>query len=606
MATSHQVQLLAACPASAPGASAVPPMEDEASDPQSQAQREETVRRWTPGRTVGPYHLLRVLGSGTFGMAVLARREGPATSRFERVVCVKVLKATTDAEFVVRMLDEAKLQSALHHDHIVDVYDFKIVEGDFVIEMEFVDGITLTRYLQSFPERKVPRSVACFIVLRVLRGAAWMHAAEDADGTPLRLVHRDIKPGNIFLSKAGQIKIGDFGLVKGRGRQFETRKDTALGTVRYMPPEQCRRGPIDDRADVYAIGVMFYEMLTGRKHPARHHELDDMAALVATLDRERVPVREFAPEVPPRLAALVDRMVAYDAEARPTAAEALVELMDAAPVDIGREELALQARVGDIAHGRPVATVAVTRGAIDEPTDVVGQADESGSGVQRRGAGAAVTSVVEAARTIDTKPRMRRWRAARRAVAGVLLASAVAALLLVATSRRDAPSAPSAERPAAAAAAHKIAPPASQPVPAPPPAAAVLAPPSAEPQSGTGANAADTPSAAPTEDVNDKPEGREREEREHRSDRSARRRQAAAADGNGATPAKGETSIAVQIDGGGMVWVDSEFMGSAPVTVRVTPGEHLVEVGKAGPTEQRRVNVKAGASQPVRFRLSGP
>jgi serine/threonine-protein kinase len=332
---------------------------------------------WLPGHHVGRYQILRVLGEGTFGRTVLASREGPEASRFKKLVALKIMKAehAQDEEFTKRMMDEAKLQAALHHDQLVDVYDFHVMAGSFVLEMEYVDGLTLSEYLQTFSARKVPKDVACFLASRLLRGLAWMHEACDEEQRALNLVHRDIKPSNIFLSRSGAIKLGDFGLISGRDRHFQTALVTdarLIGTPRYMAAEQCEDVAVDGRADVYAVGVMLYEMLTGGKHPvAQHLFAHDLEALAGTLSTERTPLRHHVPDLCPQLAKLVDAMVARQLEHRPTAMAALLALLEVAPVDIAKQELALQRGVTMELQRRHAHSSAYPLTPADEPTAYV-------------------------------------------------------------------------------------------------------------------------------------------------------------------------------------------------------------------------------------------
>jgi serine/threonine-protein kinase len=338
------------------------------------AAPEPFERRWAPGCFVGPYQILRRLGQGSFGVSVLARRAGPARSHFEKLVALKIMRSelALDREFSLRVRDEAKLQAALRHDQLVDVYDVRWLDGDFVIEMEFVDGLTLYEYLARSQTHGVPFSTVGFIMTRLLRGVAWMHEAVDSHGHALHLIHRDIKPGNVFLSRGGAIKLGDFGLVRGRGRLFETdvsEEVRVLGTPRYMAPEQCELTPMDGRADVYALGIMLYEMLSGGKHPAGHHDAkNDYEALRGTLAERRIPIRTFRADLSPRLAALVDAMVARHAPQRPMAADALRALPEVLPFESAREELALQGAVTRIARQREHHG-AYTPSAADDPTE---------------------------------------------------------------------------------------------------------------------------------------------------------------------------------------------------------------------------------------------
>jgi Protein kinase domain len=531
-----------------------------AAEPDTDERLRLAEERWRAGAQVGRYAIRRRLGTGGFGVTVLAERQGPPGTHFEKAVCLKILRPdrSADPEFVARLLDEAKLQAALRHDGIVDVYDFHVADGDFVIEMEFVDGVTLSRFITSYPEGAVPLETAAFVMGRLLRAAAWMHEAEDLQGRPLQLVHRDLKPANVFLGRNGSVKIGDFGLAKGVGRQFITQDSIGRGTVRYMPPEQIKPScELDGRTDVYALGVMLYEMLSGRKHPARHHRLPvDVACMVATLEPARVPLREVAPEVPPLVAQLVDRMVAHDMAVRPSAREALAELVDAVRVTSHVEEAALGKRVGDLLHGRAVAALAVRPARAGELTAQVGGAP--------------------AAREV----RSRRWLAL--VASGALgFAGAGAWALRDRLPLRGAQAAQhgaaSEVREPASAREPEVREPALVREPAPSPAPEV-------------------PPAAPDDLVST-----QRELAGARRTRPAAR--AAEAAGLAAAPEIARTAwLDVTVPGAigpCHVWVDGQYFGTADVSIKVPPGRHAVQVGADAPGPKRMVRVAAGARRTV-------
>lgn len=138
--------------------------------------------RWAPGQRIGRYQVLKVLGSGGFGLTVLAQRSSSDSVGFEKLVALKILKPAfaQDEEFRLRMRDEAKLQAKLKHDQLVDVYDFHELGQELVLEMEYVEGMCLREYLNSFGCCSLPAFAAAYLGTRILRGLAWMHDARDA------------------------------------------------------------------------------------------------------------------------------------------------------------------------------------------------------------------------------------------------------------------------------------------------------------------------------------------------------------------------------------------------------------------------------------------
>ena len=176
----------------------------------------------------------------------------------DRMVAIKILKDefSGNSDFLRRFRNESKAIAVLSHPNIVKVYDVSFGDRIQYIVMEYVDGITLKQYLDQHKETAVPWKEALHFTTQILW--ALQHAHEKG------IVHRDIKPQNIMLLQDGTIKVMDFGIARFARSETRTMTDKAIGSVHYIAPEQARGDVTDERADIYSVGVMLYEMLTGR------------------------------------------------------------------------------------------------------------------------------------------------------------------------------------------------------------------------------------------------------------------------------------------------------------------------------------------------------
>ena len=220
------------------------------------------------GRQLGPYTLTRQLGEGAYAQVWQAMEKGD--HGFQKKVALKILKEsdTTDALAFESLLDEARICGMLHHRHIVDVYSVSQVDGRTFIAMEYVDGATLKDVLvQAYEdETQLPLSVIVEIALGVARALDHAHKARGPDGQPLRVVHRDLKPGNVMIASGAGIKVTDFGLAKATSNQGMTMAGAVRGTPGYIAPEVWG-GTRDFAAtiDLWALGVMLWEMAVGER-----------------------------------------------------------------------------------------------------------------------------------------------------------------------------------------------------------------------------------------------------------------------------------------------------------------------------------------------------
>jgi serine/threonine-protein kinase len=215
-------------------------------------------------RSLGRYSLVGPIGKGGMAEVFLGRLQG--IGGFERDVAVKVLlpEYSAEPEFVEMLLDEARIAGAINHPCVVQVIDVGQNDDRFYVVMEHVDGADLRALLKRAPHHKLSASAGLYIVAEVLRGLSAVHGAVDDAGLPRRIVHRDVSPANVMISKGGVVKLGDFGIAHASSRLTHTRNGAVKGKLKYMAPEQLE-GPrlVDHRADLFAAGVMLCEILLG-------------------------------------------------------------------------------------------------------------------------------------------------------------------------------------------------------------------------------------------------------------------------------------------------------------------------------------------------------
>jgi serine/threonine-protein kinase len=317
----------------------------------------------------GKYRLLGSIASGGMGTVVEALYcpEGG----FERRVAVKRIHPhlAEQRTFVDAFRAEAELCARLSHPNIVQVVDFGRVEDTYFLAMEFVDGLTLARFMsRAFARRvQIPIDVAAHIAKQLLAGLYYSHdIARDQDGRPLRVVHRDLCPQNVLLSKSAEVKITDFGIARALGEAASAHTGVTRGHVAYLAPEQLRGLALSPKCDLFAVGVIFWEMLASERLFARASEAATLAAVLAG----RVPpVSGYRAELSADYDALFQRALAESPEDRySTAAEMLraIESLPGSSSDRAAESLA--ALVTELAQGEDteepsqndVATVDVT------------------------------------------------------------------------------------------------------------------------------------------------------------------------------------------------------------------------------------------------------
>ena len=257
-----------------------------------------------PVRRLGKYLLIEPIASG--GMAEVWRAEVAGPAGFVKQVAVKLVRADRgdDDEMVRMFIQEAQIASSLHHANIVHVIGFDLIEGRYVIAMELVHSRSLRAVLGRCRETNVRfgLSRAVHVAEQVARALAYAHRPI-ADGGVAGLIHRDVSPSNILVSFEGEVKLTDFGIARVQGAGGLTGPGTLKGKVGYMAPEHATGAPVDARADIFALGVVLWEMCTGQRLFARDTEVATLRVLIGD---ERISPPSFWNElVPPELDAIV-------------------------------------------------------------------------------------------------------------------------------------------------------------------------------------------------------------------------------------------------------------------------------------------------------------
>ena len=215
----------------------------------------------------GKYRLIAELGQG--GMATVYLAVALGKSGFRKLAVVKLLRPeiAVDTEFVEMFLDEAKLCARLSHPNIVHTYDVGVDEVGHLMAMEYLDGVSLHAAIAKLARHGGPMTfpMQARALLDVVEGLRYAHELKDYDGRSLQIVHRDVTPHNIFVTYDGQVKLLDFGIAKAATSSVRTATGVIKGKLTYMAPEQARGDAVDARADLYAVGVMLWEAVTGRR-----------------------------------------------------------------------------------------------------------------------------------------------------------------------------------------------------------------------------------------------------------------------------------------------------------------------------------------------------
>jgi serine/threonine-protein kinase len=267
--------------------------------------------------------ITKLIASGGMGSVYLAEQRG--AYGFKKVVAIKTIRNDLlESESTRDMfISEAKLVADLIHENIAQVYNLGQSEDVTFIQMEYIKGITLSRLIKKHRMLDVimPPDLAAFICSRVARALSYAHAKSSHDGESLGIVHRDVTPSNIMIDSLGVIKLTDFGIAKAITMGTPDEKKVLMGKYPYMSPEQVRLEGTDGRSDLFALGVVLFEMLTMRKLlPVKTRD----SLLELFKEGHFAEPKHLNPKVPDKLNEIVMSLLSIDKECRPTTARKLV------------------------------------------------------------------------------------------------------------------------------------------------------------------------------------------------------------------------------------------------------------------------------------------
>lgn len=538
------------------------------------------------GETIGPYRVLRRLGVGGMAETFHAERTLSPTCTLE--VCIKRLLPAygEDADYLAMFRREASLASALRHPNVVAVVDVGDDRGQPYLVLELIDGIDLRGLLAAAPDHRLEPAIVTLLATELAHALSYAHAPE---GDRPGLVHRDVSPSNVLLSRAGDVKLADFGIAKPLVGSAPTQSGAVRGKIPYLAPEQMRGEPVDGRADLFSLGVILYECLAGVRPFDGAHEVETMTRILA--DRRR-PLRELAPEIEEGLAAIVDRLLAADPHERFADANELLDALDAldARTPPANARFALLDRIeallggpGERRHVRLARPAPETRETQDArtrrtrrpPTEPTRPAPAAPTDPDDP---ATVALAPSAARAADVAPAPRRRPRWLVSASASIVATGLVALgvglgsLGLPTRTPSTPSAPP-ERPAANSA------------PAAATIASVPSPVDAPVVAATETLAAIRPPAPAT---------------------PAQDSAAAAQPASAEPPAARRTGgrVRVVVLPWGRVWVDGVARGRAPAVLVLEAGSHRIAAGQEVPSVERRIRVEDGDTRTLELELN--
>ncbi len=250
----------------------------------------------------------------------LAKRFG--VGGFQKYVAIKKIlpHIGEDESFVIMFIDEAKIVSKLQHANICQVYEFGKINNDFYQVMEYISGLSIKYIARSLwkKNKQVPINIALHMISEVCNGLDYAHSLKDRKGKPLNIIHRDVTPANILISFEGAVKLIDFGIAKAAQRATKTQAGIVKGKFGYMTPEQLEGKELDNRSDIFSLGIGLWELLAGR---LLFNESNDMDNLRKIVNGDYPDIRDVRPGIDDALAEVVMKALAHDREDRYSTAD---------------------------------------------------------------------------------------------------------------------------------------------------------------------------------------------------------------------------------------------------------------------------------------------
>lgn len=249
------------------------------------------------------FKIIRRIATGGMGSIYLAEQLG--TNGFKKIVAIKTVKVSliSDQETLDMFIGEAKLVADLIHENIVQVYHFEQSEGMYYLIMEYAAGPNLENFIErhKFMKKAVPVEIGAFIISRIARGLAYAHHKRDHTGKRLKIVHRDVSPSNIIITYQGVVKLTDFGIAKALTMKIPDEREVIMGKYPYMSPEQVLFKGTDLRSDIFSLGLVAYELLTGNVV----FDVNDGVELLACMRENIEPPHVVNPSIPVELSNII-------------------------------------------------------------------------------------------------------------------------------------------------------------------------------------------------------------------------------------------------------------------------------------------------------------
>jgi eukaryotic-like serine/threonine-protein kinase len=266
-------------------------------------------------QTAGHYELVRKIADGGMGEVYEARLAG--VRGFEKTVAIKTIlpELSSNAEFVRMFVGEARLVADLVHENIVQVYQLGQSGAMLYMAQEFVEGVNLEQLMLYHQRSRLPLPIelGAFIISRLCRALEYAHARCGADGLPLGIVHRDVSPKNVLLNFEGVVKLADFGIAKAHHLMEQDEGEVLMGKAEYMSPEQASFAATDRRSDVFALGTLMIELLTGHQLFKTDNLLDTIQAVVS---RTLPPLASLRSDLPDELVRIATKALQRPLDAR--------------------------------------------------------------------------------------------------------------------------------------------------------------------------------------------------------------------------------------------------------------------------------------------------